>query len=140
MSSKISNKTLGGIFAVLVIIFLFLFVWNGEKNERSFREELVTIDSASVTEIIIFPKAKQHGEIKLFKEDERVYRNYRESKMRKISLCHLCQWNWGPAQPDRCRAFPKGIPDKYMTGQVIHQRIVKDQKGNFVFKYFERGC
>jgi uncharacterized protein DUF4340 len=70
MSNKISNKTLGGIFAVLILIFLFLFVWNGDKNERSFREELVTIDSAGVTEIVIYPKAKQHGEVKLFKEDE----------------------------------------------------------------------
>jgi hypothetical protein len=70
MSNKISNKTLAGIFGVLAFIFLFLFVWNGDKNERSFREELVTIDTAAVTEIVILPKAKQHGEVKLFKDDE----------------------------------------------------------------------
>jgi hypothetical protein len=69
MSSNMSNKTLGIIFAFLAIIVFFMFVWDGDKNERTFREQLVTIDTANVDEILIYPKTKTHGEIKLFKDD-----------------------------------------------------------------------
>jgi hypothetical protein len=47
-----------------------VFVWGGDKNERTFRDQLVTIDTASVTEIVIYPKAKQNGEVKIFKGEE----------------------------------------------------------------------
>lgn len=32
-----------------------------------------------------------------------------------------------------CNAFPEGIPDKYLTGDDIHNKVVKRQKGDYVF-------
>jgi len=57
----------------------------------------------------------------------------------RACLCFQCVHNWGPAQWERCRAFPKGIPNKYLYGGVRHNRVVKGQVGNFVFQYFDKG-
>jgi len=34
----------------------------------------------------------------------------------------------------KCKAFPTRIPAKIMTGEEIHDKVRKGQKGNFVFK------
>ncbi|MBN2747659.1 MAG: hypothetical protein JXR34_13110 [Bacteroidales bacterium] len=47
------------------------------------------------------------------------------------SKCGFCQhfqkWDF------YCMAFPHGIPDKYLTGEVIHTSVDKDQIGDTVF-------
>jgi len=58
----------------------------------------------------------------------------------RACLCFQCEFNWGPAEPFKCSAFPKGIPHKYLYGGVRHNRVVKGQKGNFTFKYFHKGA
>ncbi len=70
MSSKISNKALGSIFVLLLAIVLILLVFDGGKNDRTFRNELVSIDTSKVTEILIYPKSQNHEEVKLFKKDD----------------------------------------------------------------------
>ncbi len=70
MFRKVNNKVLGFIFAILVIVVILLFLFEGGKNERTFREVLVDIDTTAVTEILIYPKSKEHGELKLFKEND----------------------------------------------------------------------
>ncbi|MFC2085104.1 DUF4340 domain-containing protein [Bacteroidota bacterium] len=67
MSGKFSNKTLGILFAVLLIVFLIFYFTDTGKNERTFRDELVNIDTASVTEIKIYPKTTEYNEVRLFK-------------------------------------------------------------------------
>ncbi|MCU0364578.1 MAG: DUF4340 domain-containing protein [Ignavibacteriaceae bacterium] len=70
MFQKVNNKILGIIFGILVLIGLFLFVFDGGKTERTFREVLVDIDTIKVTEILIYPKSQNHKEVKLYKEKE----------------------------------------------------------------------
>lgn len=70
MSLKITNKGLGFLFALLLLIVILLVVLDSGKNERTFREVLVDIDTTAVSEILIYPKSQNHKEIKLFKEDE----------------------------------------------------------------------
>jgi hypothetical protein len=70
MFSKISNKNLGLAFAALLILVIIIFVTDGGRNERTFREELVTIDTSTVTEILIYPKSIGHKEVKLYKEEK----------------------------------------------------------------------
>lgn len=66
MLSNISNKTLLSIFAVLLIgVILLIYI---PRNERTFKSELVSIDTSDVTEIYIYPHSKGHKEIKLFKK------------------------------------------------------------------------
>ena len=70
MFRNVNNKILGLIFAILLIVVVLLLLFEGGKNERTFREVLVNIDTTAVTEILIYPKSKEHKEIKLFKEGE----------------------------------------------------------------------
>lgn len=48
------------------------------------------------------------------------------------SLCTTCvyfdSFNY------RCEAFPKGIPDKYLTGEAEHLQIDPEQVGETVYQ------
>jgi hypothetical protein len=70
MSLKINNKTLALLFAVLLIVVILFVLLDSGKNERTFRQVLVDIDTSSVTEILIYPKSQDHQEVKLFKADD----------------------------------------------------------------------
>ncbi len=68
MFNKLSTKTLVILFAgLLVLVAAFLF-YDSQHGERSFRNELVNIDTAKVTSINIYPKNTDHKLIKIFKE------------------------------------------------------------------------
>lgn len=68
MFNKLSTKTLIILFAGLLIV-VAAFLFNDAKHgERSFRKELVNIDTAKVTSINIYPKTNGHKLIKIFKE------------------------------------------------------------------------
>ena len=70
MFRKINNKILGLVFGVLLLLVVLLFVFDGGKSERTFRQVLVEIDTTAVTEILIYPKSQNHKEVKLFKEED----------------------------------------------------------------------
>ena len=63
-----NNKTLGIVFGILLIIVAVIFISQSGKNERTFREVLVDIDTSAVTEVLIYPKSKKPNEVKLFKD------------------------------------------------------------------------
>ena len=64
-----NNKKLGIIFGGLIVIAVVIFIFQGGKNERTFREVLVDIDTSAVTEILIYPKSHKPNEVKLYKEN-----------------------------------------------------------------------
>jgi hypothetical protein len=33
-----------------------------------------------------------------------------------------------------CGAYPDGIPEDIRTGEVVHNKVLEGQKGNFVFE------
>ncbi len=70
MFQKVNNKILGIVFVILLLIGAFIFVFDGGKTERTFREVLVDIDTSKVTEILIYPKSQNHKEVKLFKDKD----------------------------------------------------------------------
>jgi len=70
MLSSLSNKKLGAIFGALLIMVLLFIVLDGDKNERTFRENLVDIDTSAVTAIKIYPKTTNHNEVYLFNEND----------------------------------------------------------------------
>lgn len=69
MTNKLSNKTLGIAFALLAIIAAILFLFDSGKNERSFKANLVDIDTAAVTKLVITPKTKDKPDIEIYQED-----------------------------------------------------------------------
>jgi len=62
-----SNKTLGIIFIVLLVIAAVMYVTKTGKNERSFRANLVNVDSSKVTQITIYSKSHKNEPIELTK-------------------------------------------------------------------------
>jgi hypothetical protein len=68
MFRKINNKILLLIFTALLLLVVLLILFEGGKNERTFRDVLVNIDTSAVTEILIYPKSQNHQEVKLFKD------------------------------------------------------------------------
>lgn len=69
MFNKNSNKTLWIIFAILLVAVLLIFTTESTKKERSFKKELVSVDTSAITSISIFPKSKPGQEVKLLKTD-----------------------------------------------------------------------
>jgi len=67
MSANNSLKKYAIIFVVLSLIVLFMFVFNAGKNERTFKNNLVDIDTSSVSAILLYPKSLHHKELKLYK-------------------------------------------------------------------------
>ena len=65
-----NNKILAIIFGILVLIGILIILFQGGKNERTFRDVLVDIDTTSITEILIYPKSQNHKEVKLFKDKD----------------------------------------------------------------------
>jgi len=70
MIKSISNKTLLIAIAALVVTIGFFTYFDSKKPTRTFRNELVSLDSAAVTEILIYPKSTEHREVKLKKEGD----------------------------------------------------------------------
>ncbi len=68
MFNKVSNKTLLIIFGVLVVIAAVYIVVESEQGEKSFKTDIVNIDTSRVTAISIYPRANDHREIKIYKE------------------------------------------------------------------------
>jgi len=70
MFQTVNNKILGIIFGILLIAGIFLFLFDGGKNERTFRDVLVDVDTSAVTEILIYPKSQNHKEVKIYKDKD----------------------------------------------------------------------
>ncbi len=71
MFKKFNTTTLIIIFVCLGSIALFNKFYQSEKDERTFREEFVTIDTAAVISISIFPKVENGKEIKMTKNGQK---------------------------------------------------------------------
>lgn len=67
MFNKLSTKALAAVFGLLLIAVLYLFLFDGNKNERTFRNELVLVDTSKVDEIYLYPKAENYNEVYLKK-------------------------------------------------------------------------
>ncbi|MGA9293047.1 MAG: DUF4340 domain-containing protein [Ignavibacteriaceae bacterium] len=68
MFNKISSKALAVIFVVLLGLAAIYIYFDSSREERSFKRDIVNIDTSKVTSISIYPKANNHKEIKIFKE------------------------------------------------------------------------
>ncbi len=68
MFNKVSNKTLVITLGVLIVIAGIYIIIESSRGERTFKAELVNIDTAKVTAISIYPRATNHQEVRLFKE------------------------------------------------------------------------
>ena len=71
MFNKLSTKSLTIVFAILLIIVVIFIYYDSNHGERTFRNKLVTIDTAEVTSVYLYPKVTNHKEIKLYKQNKK---------------------------------------------------------------------
>jgi hypothetical protein len=64
MLKKLNTKTLLIIFAALVAVALLTRIFDSREGARTFKEELVNVDTSLVSEILLYPRQEQHKEIK----------------------------------------------------------------------------
>ena len=69
MSKKINIKSLLIVFAVLLVIVVLVAIRDSKKGDRSFKVDLIPLDSAQVTAITIYPRSYKDNTIKLQKEN-----------------------------------------------------------------------
>lgn len=68
MFNKLSTKTLIILFSVLLLIVVVFLLYDSQHGERSFRSDIISIDTSKVTSINIYPKQNNHKLVKIFKE------------------------------------------------------------------------
>lgn len=64
-----SNKILAILLILFVIIAVIVYFPSGNKTERTFRTELVDVDTSAISEIIISPKSMNGNSFRIFKEN-----------------------------------------------------------------------
>lgn len=65
---KLNNKILIAILAVLAGVFVLSRVFRASSREGNLPKELIRVDTASVTEIKIYPKTEQNKEVRLVRD------------------------------------------------------------------------
>lgn len=69
MFSNFSNKKLAITFAVLLLIAAVVIIIDKKSNDSTFNQVLVSIDSTKITSIVLYPKAQNHKEVRLIKQN-----------------------------------------------------------------------
>ncbi|MGD8307339.1 MAG: DUF4340 domain-containing protein, partial [Ignavibacteria bacterium] len=86
MFSKINNSILTALFAVLLILVIIIFFVNSDKDERSFRDILVDIDTTAVSEIVINSGANNFNPLRIFKEKDDWFVVLKNSKTASVPM------------------------------------------------------
>jgi Domain of unknown function (DUF4340) len=68
MFNKVSNRSLIIVFVVLIVIAAIYMMIESSHGERSFKTDIVNIDTSKVTAISIYPRATNHKEVRVYKE------------------------------------------------------------------------
>jgi len=67
MFNKVSNKTLVIIFGVLIAVAAIYIIVESNRGERSFKSDIINIDTSKVTAISIYPRTTNHKEVRIYK-------------------------------------------------------------------------
>ncbi len=68
MFKNISSKNLLIIFIILFVLAAIFVYYDSTTEVRTFKKDIVSIDTAKVTSVSIYSKATNHKEVKLFKQ------------------------------------------------------------------------
>ncbi len=111
MYKKLNIKSLSVIFAVLLVLVIIIFYIDSRKGERTFRSNIVDIDTSKVTSIIIYPKTNREEPVeivrkgnlwkiksreKLYNADENIVNNIlktlTELKPKRVAATDRSRW------------------------------------------------
>ncbi|PLX00612.1 MAG: hypothetical protein C0594_15510 [Marinilabiliales bacterium] len=116
MFRKINNKTLGIVFVLLLILVLAIYFFKDRQGERTFRSELVVVDTAQVTKIVLLPKALNGEDVVLLKGDDGwLVKNENGSYSADVNSVNTMLSEFSGMYPERVAARSK---DKWADFQV----------------------
>lgn len=124
MFSKLSNRTLIILMAILGAIVIWTFFSESNKSESNFREQFVTVDTAAVQEIYIYPKAVPGEEIRIFKSGEhwRVTNGKEESPVETQTVSSLFS-SFANLRTKSLAATSAGQWENFLVGDTSANRI-----------------
>ena len=70
MANKNTNKNLGIVFGLLLLVVVLIFVFDSGESESTLRTDLVDIDTSSVDKVVIQQSKGPAGMVKLMKNQE----------------------------------------------------------------------
>ncbi len=85
MFNKLSTKNLAIIFGLLLVAVVLYIYYDSSHGERSFRSNLVSIDTSDVTAVYLYPKATNHQEVKLFKDGNQWKVNLKDNRTAMVA-------------------------------------------------------
>lgn len=91
MFSKLNTRTLLILMTILGAVVAWTYFSETKQSESNFREQFVTIDTAAVKEVFIYPKASPGEEIRFFKSGDawRVTNGKEESSVESQTIQSL---------------------------------------------------
>ncbi len=124
MFSKLSNRTLFILMAILGAIVAWTYFSENKKSESNFREQFVTVDTALVKEIYIYPKASPGEEIKFFKSGDswRVTNGKEESPVESQTISSLFS-SFANLKTKSLAATSNEQWDNFLVGDTSANRI-----------------
>jgi len=69
MFRKINNQFLSVVFIVLLVLVVVFIFLDSDRNERTFREVLVDIDTSAVTKIVIYSQASNFLPLNIYRDN-----------------------------------------------------------------------
>jgi hypothetical protein len=85
MFRKINNRILSIVFiALLIIVVVFIFL-DSDRNERTFREVLVDIDTNAVTKLVIISQAGNFQPLNIFKQNDEWFVELENGKTARVT-------------------------------------------------------
>jgi hypothetical protein len=85
MFRKINNRILSLVFiALLIIVVVFIFL-DSDRNERTFREVLVDIDTSAVTKIVILSQANNLQPLNIYKQNDEWFVGLESGKSARVT-------------------------------------------------------
>lgn len=70
MFRKINQKIILILFVVLLALVIGVFIIDKQKNERTFKDDLVEVNADEVNQILLYPRSERGKEVKLEKEND----------------------------------------------------------------------
>lgn len=128
-----SNTTLWIVFALLLVAVLIIFTTESTKKERSFKKELVEIDTSSVTSLSIYPKSLNGEEVKFLKDSgswKVINSNSQSYKVPGFKVKNLFDQLLA-IKPKRVAAKSKSKWNEYQVDSSA-TRVVVNEKGSKV--------
>lgn len=133
MFKRKNSKWLVIVFVVLLAVVLIQQQYQAKKGERSFRKELVSVDTADVTAVKIFPPEDKNPDFEIYRKNGnwRIRSEKIDSKADPKAVDAILK-QLTEMKPERLAARSKEQWEKYEVMDTASLRVVIEEDGKNV--------